>query len=108
MSRDSQPKFHKVLCNILSCPISGSDCRAYFQAPTSGMKYPAILYELDDIDTRHANNRKYISTRRYNVTLIDKDPDSPYVERLLSLITSQFDRHYIKDNLHHFVFTIYY
>jgi hypothetical protein len=105
---DRRPQLHKTLCNILECPISGLDCRAYFQAPTSEMKYPAILYELEGIASNYANNKTYVSTRRYSVTLIDKDPDSSYVERLLTLPTISFDRHYKADNLHHFVFTIYY
>ena len=48
----------------------------YFQPPESvKMKYPAIVYTLDDIENVHADNRVYSSHRHYSVTVIDYDPD---------------------------------
>ena len=48
---DRRILFHKLLCEILSCPIEGEQCRCYFQPPESiKMNYPAIVYSLDDID----------------------------------------------------------
>lgn len=66
-------KLHNELCDILSCPYSGSECRAYFQPPSSvKMQYPAIVYSLNDIDTEYANNRIYKTSKAYTVTIIDK------------------------------------
>ena len=46
---DRRILFHKLLCEILSCPIEGEQCRCYFQPPESiKMNYPAIVYSLDD------------------------------------------------------------
>lgn len=86
----------------------GSD-NVYFQPPeTIKMKYPAIVYSLNNIQNVHADDGVYLSHRRYSVTLIDKNPDSPTVERLSALPMCQFNRHYTSDNLNHFVFTLYF
>lgn len=81
----------------------------YFDPPENvKMQYPAIRYELDDINHQHANNKPYTRHPNYMVTLIDPNPDSEFVEKLDSLPMSSFDRHYVKDNLHHWVFNIFY
>lgn len=80
----------------------------YFQPPASvKLKYPAIVYSLKNIAKDYANNLSYIASPGYEVTLIDKNPDSEYVEAILRLPYCQFDRFYQSDNLNHFVFTIY-
>ena len=69
---DRRLAFHNLLCEILSCPIEGEQCRCYFQPPESiKMNYPAIVYSLDDIDKTYANDGVYLSNRRYAVTVID-------------------------------------
>lgn len=86
----------------------GSD-NVYFQPPeTIKMKYPAIVYSLDNIQNVHADDGVYLSHRRYSVTLIDRNPDSIIIERLSALPLCQFNRHYTSDNLNHFVFTLYF
>lgn len=83
--------------------------QVYFQPPASvSMRYPAIVYSLSDISVLHANDRKYQKTRKYMVTLIDKNPDSKYVDPILSLPLTSFDRSYAAENLNHFVFTLYF
>lgn len=102
-------KLHNILCDILSCPDKGLECRAYFQSPTSvKMKYPAIVYALNDIDNAFADNMVYLSARKYSVTVIDSDPDSSIVGKVASMPTSKFNRHYTKDNLNHDVFEIFF
>lgn len=81
----------------------------YFQPPASvRMTYPAIRYELSDIDEVHANNGSYLRMRSYMVTLIDPNPDSEYVDKILAIPGARFNRFYSADNLNHFVFEIYY
>lgn len=80
----------------------------YFQPPPNSMiKYPAIIYRLATIDTNHANNLPYTWRKRYTVTLIDTNPDSSYVDKILSLPTCSFDRFFVSENLNHWVFVIY-
>ena len=80
----------------------------YFQPPESvKMQYPAIVYSIKNIDKNFANNLSYRLSPGYEAILIDKNPDSEYVEKILQLPYSSFDRHYKSDNLNHWVFTIY-
>lgn len=81
----------------------------YFQPPASvKMKYPAIVYALEDIENKYADDGVYLSHRCYSVTLIDYDPDSSFVHSLAELRTCRFNRYYTKDNLNHWNFSIYY
>jgi hypothetical protein len=81
----------------------------YFQPPESvKIKYPAIVYSLNNINNNFANNSIYKKSDCYNVTLIDKDPESPYADIILNMPMCSFDRAYASDNLNHFVFTLYY
>lgn len=81
----------------------------YFQPPANiNMSYPAIRYGLSRIQHPHANNDKYLEKRSYELTLIDPDPDSTYVNELLKLPYCEFDRQYVSDNLNHYTFTLYF
>ena len=81
----------------------------YFQPPKNiQMKYPAIVYSLSDIDTRHANDSIYLMRHAYDVTVIDKDPDSEIPDRIAHFPLCRFSRKFESDNLHHAVFKIYY
>lgn len=93
---------HNVLVEIL-----GSN-NVYFQPPASvKMQYPAIVYSRKNMDSKFANDGLYVYSPCYEVVLIDKNPDSEYVEKLLCLPYCHFNRHYEAENLNHDVFTIY-
>lgn len=80
----------------------------YFQPPaTVQMRYPAIVYSRKRINNAHANNGVYKQNNCYELTVIDKNPDSEIVSRVSELMLCSFDRHYKKDNLNHDVFTLY-
>ena len=88
--------------------VSGME-RLYFQPPESvRMTYPCIRYELEDLPARRADNSAYTIHLQYSVTVIDKDPDSVYPERILNMPMCMFDRFYTADNLNHWVFRISY
>lgn len=81
----------------------------YFQPPESiRMKYPCIVYELDNINPIYADNSTYKTWRSYQITLIDRDPDSCLVEKVSYLPRIHFNRFFTSDNLNHYVFTMYY
>lgn len=81
----------------------------YFQPPESvKMNYPAIRYSLNDIVTAHADNEVYTSTKRYEITVIDEDPDSEIPDKILAMQMCTFDRPYQSDNLNHWVFSLYF
>ena len=79
----------------------------YFQPPESvKMNYPAIVYGLDNIENSFADDWVYLSKKKYLVTVIDEDPDSPIVGRVASLPSCRFNRHFESDNLNHDVFIL--
>lgn len=88
--------------------IAGDD-HVYFQPPSSvKMKYPAIRYKRTRIDTMHADNLPYKSTIGYEVTVIDRNPDSEITKAVMKLPLCSHNRNYFADNLNHDVFVIYY
>lgn len=87
--------------------ILGSD-NVYFQPTTNTrMSYPAIVYSRKRIENQFANNGVYLQFPGFDVIVIDKNPDSKYVEEVSKLPTCRHERHYKKDNLNHDAFTIY-
>ena len=81
----------------------------YYQPPPSvRMNYPAIVYSRKNIDNTFANDSVYEQDHFYELIVIDKNPDSVYVETISKLPKCNYDRHYTADNLNHDVFTIYY
>ena len=98
----SRLDLHEAFCTILGTR------NVYFQPPASvKMQYPAIRYSLRNYDGIFANNSPYVRTPSYEVILIDKNPESEFVDKILQLPYCSFDRPYAKDNLNHWVFTIY-
>lgn len=81
----------------------------YFQPPASvQMLYPAIVYNRDDMDAEFAGNFPYRLTKRYQVTVISRDPDSGIPGKVAELPLCAFDRFYVADNLNHDVFKLYF
>lgn len=81
----------------------------YFQKPpTTGMKYPCIIYKRDDVDTKHADNQPYNRRKRYQVTVIDSNPDSDIPDMIADLPLCEFDRFYTADNLNHDVYQLFF
>lgn len=83
--------------------------KVYFQPPTNTrMEYPCIRYSLSDIKTDHAANMPYSLTNRYEVIVIDRDPDTTIQAAVGHMSKSAFRRFYEKDGLNHFVFELYF
>lgn len=82
--------------------------QVYFQPPeTVRMQYPAFVYSLSSVNAIWADNGPYALRKQYEVKFITRDPDPPVVDDMLSTRGFSFDRHYIADNLHHYVFDVY-
>lgn len=81
----------------------------YFQPPANvKMAYPCIVYARDYVTTSHADNKPYRRAKRYQVTVIDRNPDSEIPDKIGNLPKSQFERHFTADNLNHDVFSVYF
>lgn len=100
---ENRLELHELLCDIL-----GSR-NVYYQPPESiKMNYPAIVYSRNDISNKHGDDIPYMQSVSYQVTVIDKDPDSTIVTDIAKLPYCRFNRHFTSDNLNHDVFTLYY
>ncbi len=89
--------------------IVGPPIKVYFQPPTSvKLSYPCIVYALTGVDVNYAGNIKYLSVNKYQVTIIDTDPDTAIPNAITLLTHCAFDRRYTSDNLYHEVYSLYY
>lgn len=88
----------------------GTFCdNVYYQPPENvKMKYPAIVYFPDFEDRTHANNDTYNLKDRYQVTIIDRDPDSPIRMAFRRSRLCSFSRSFRTEGLNHFIYSIYY
>ena len=97
----SRLKLHEMLKTFIG--------NVYFQPPASKlMDYPCVRYSLSKIDSTHADNKPYINQKKYQITVIDEDPDSELPDKFSELPLCNFDRFYTSDNLNHWVYNLYY
>ena len=81
----------------------------YFQPPeTLKISYPCIIYTRDYAVTNFADNNPYTHTKRYSVTVIDKNPDSLIPEMIAAMPMSTFVRHFTANNLNHDIYNVYF
>lgn len=87
--------------------ILGSD-NVYFSPPAKiHLHFPCIIYKLKGINTRTADNINYAKFRQYDIQLIDENPDSPFVDKILDIPrTRQEGTPYSVDHLMHYNFSI--
>lgn len=98
---DRRLQLHELLLTFVE--------HAYFQPPEGKlMEYPCIVYQLDNARTQFAGNSPYRYSKRYQVTVIDRDPDSSIPDKVAFLPSCIFNRFYVADNLNHFVYTLYF
>jgi hypothetical protein len=81
----------------------------YFQPPSgANMQYPCIVYNWDDAKTSFADDKPYVNRRRYQVTVIDADPDSPIPGIIGALSMCYFERFFTSGGLNHTVYNLYF
>src|SRR5687768_4084650 len=96
-------ELHALLTTLLGSP------NVYFQPPESlRMKYPCIRYVRDFVNTDFADNKPYKHKKRYQVTVIDRDPDSEISDRVAALPLCTFDRFFTADSLNHDVYNLFF
>lgn len=84
--------------------------KVYFQAPSDDkLQYPCIVYALDDVDLKQADDLNYLTTKKYSLQVIDSNPDTTiYMDILKKFPMCDFDRYYCVDNLNHYVLSLFY
>lgn len=89
--------------------VLGSD-HCYFQPPENlKLQYDCIVYRFAGADVKRADNTIHHMTRKYEVTVIYRNPDSDYLTPMLKTFPyCRPEPPYTADNLNHLVFTIYY
>lgn len=81
----------------------------YYQPPEGiSIKYPCIVYDRSNIKNTHADNIPYTQVIEYEVTVIDKNPESFIVVEVSKLPTCQYNRGFKSANLNHTVFKLKY
>lgn len=83
--------------------------QVYFQPPpTVKMEYPCIVYNREYVDIAHADNNPYKHKKRYQVTVIDRDPDGDISDRVAELPMCSYDRFFTAEGLNHDVFRLFF
>jgi len=81
----------------------------YFQPPPDiDMIYPAIVYNRNYESVSFADDIPYARKVRYQVTIIDKDPDSPLPDLVAGLPLTTYVRHYTTESLNHDIYYTYF
>lgn len=85
---------------------AGEEPHLYYQPPESiKLEYPCIIYQLGSINSTYANDMPYTHGVSFEATYITRNPASPVVTELAKIPQSKFDRYFVSDNLHHYVYT---
>lgn len=96
-------ELHALLTSLVS------PGKAYFQPPPSlQMVYPCIVYQRDRARTTFADDMPYGVRKRYQVTVIDRDPDSLIPAKVAALPTATHERTFAADDLNHDVYTLFF
>lgn len=88
--------------------ILGSE-HVYYQPKSSDrVEYPCIVYHLDGMSPIRSDNSIYKEMRYYQVTYINRRPDSPVVDALINFPYSSLSSTMRTEGLYHYVFRIYF
>jgi hypothetical protein len=86
-----------------------SSFTVYFQPPPNvQMQYPCIVYNRDYLSSEFADNMAYASSFRWQITVIDADPDSAMNDILSQLALTRYVRHYVTAGLNHDIYQLYF
>lgn len=86
-----------------------SSDQVYFQPPESmRIKYPCVVYELEDLTPVYADDLTYLLHDSYQITYMTHDPDDCNIKRIAALPQVRFSRYFSADNLNHYVYIMYY
>lgn len=81
----------------------------YFQPKENiTLEYPAIVYNLEQVRTDFAGNNPYSLYNRYQITYIDRSPESEIPRQIQLLPMTRFTSYFAIDGLNHYNHTTYY
>lgn len=88
--------------------ILGSENVYYQPKSTDRISYPCIVYNLDGTSPIWSNNGIHDVRRYYQVTYMDRRPDSPVVDKLIHFPYSRLNNSMRVEGLYHYIFRIYF
>jgi len=81
----------------------------HFQpGPKTELNYPCIVYTRGTARTAFASNSPYRYTKQYQITVIDRNPDSAIPDRVAQLQLCTHVRWFAADGLNHDIFNLYF
>jgi hypothetical protein len=84
----------------------------YFQPPSNStmqiLQYPCIVYQRDFSQVDFADDIPYKGSKRYQLTVIDRNPDSDIPDVIEAMRYCAFSRFLVADDLNHFIFRLYF
>jgi hypothetical protein len=81
----------------------------YFQPPPNvSVTYPAIIYNRDYASVKYADNQPYNTRLRWQITVIDQNPDSLIPDLIAALPLCTYIRHYTTEQLNHDIYNLYF
>lgn len=106
-TKTNRIEFHNVLLTLFGTDLPQG--HLYFQPPENiQIEYPAVIYSRNNIKNNSADDLVYSQGTEYQVTVVDKNPDSVLVNKLSKFPTSRYSRHFSTTNINHDVFIILY
>jgi hypothetical protein len=101
MGQERRLELHQILLTFTE--------NVYFQPPNNvELTYPCIIYKRDYAETKFADDIPYNHRLRYQIMVIDPNPDSDIPEKVASMPMSLFNRFYTADNLNHDVYNVFF
>lgn len=86
-----------------------SSLHVYFQPPADLLiVYPAIIYAVDQESVTFADNAPYARKVRYQVAVIDRNPDSDIREKVAAQPLTRFVRAFTTQSLYHYIYAMYF
>jgi hypothetical protein len=103
----TEPRRYELQRKLEECLGSSN---VYFNPP-EGLKisYPCIVYTRSRKSIKRADDKAYTTRTGYDVTLIQRDPDSTLVDSIFDNFTYiQYNRTFVTENLYHDVYLLYF
>ena len=99
----------RIELNQKLCDILGSN-NVYFQPPENlKLGYPCIIYNRQAPDTKYADDLNYFRTKRYQIIVVDKNPDSTIPDQIASAFENvREENSYVSNNFYHTSLILYY
>lgn len=87
----------------------GSDHVYYNPPETIKLRYPCIIYNPTNKQTLMADNDTYRSINQYQLTIIDRNPDSEIVDNVINAFQyCTMERWFVYDELNQWVLRLFY